>query len=531
MRIGNSTRALWLLASSCAVLAQSPPVIRTFTHLVEVSVTATDTHGRHAGGLQRSQFEVLDGGVRQRIVFFSEHAVSQPVASALPEGVFTNQPGTLPGAAPAPPTVVLFDALNTRFSEQFQAREALRKFLESAGGRAIALYGLNTRLLLLSDFTADPVALERGLDAFAPTENLNRMAAAPRAAATGLPTDYFENLSAESEAKYYMPERRVRPTIAALTAIADRIAAIPGRKNLVWVSGSFPVSFGLGRSRVFIDPMHDAATFGEELAPLARRLNSANIAVYPVNTAGVASLDLGVEDHLSPMSPGFSATLLPDSGYRATLTKIAEWTGGTVTSSNDIGDQLRKSFDDGRQDYLLAFYAPRWDGKYHELRVSVHTPGVKARTRKGYYAVDEPAIDPAKRLRDAVADAADAMEIPMEVAPVKKGAAGHWTVTTRAHVPGSALAFEKTADGWTAGVRLVFVQIDAAGKRLSQLDQDLSMKLSETKHALAATEGLRFTTPVAMRGSAAQLRVLLQDRASGAVGSVTMELDRIARQP
>ena len=81
-----------------------------------------------------------------------------------------------------------------------------------------------------------------------------------------------------------------------------------------------------------------------------------------------------------------------------------------------------------------------------------------------------------------------------------------------------ALAFEKTADGWTAGVRLVFVQIDAAGKRLSQLDQDLSMKLSETKHARAVTEGLRFTTPVAMRGSAAQLRVLLQDRASGAGG-------------
>jgi VWFA-related protein len=424
----------------------------------------------------------------------------------------------------------------TRFTEQSSARESLLAFLENAGeGRVLALYGLNTRLSLLADFTADRAALLRGLARYAPAENLDRTAAAPRPAATGFVTDGVENLAGEIEARYYMPERRVRPTIAALTAIADRIAGMPGRKNLLWISGSFPIAFGLARNRVFVDPLHDAATFGADLETLARRLNSADIAVYPVNTAGVASLDQGVEDHLSPMgsvtnaamNPILSATLHPDSNYTATLAQIADWTGGIVSSSNDIGDQLRKAFEDGRQGYLIGFYAPDWDGKFHELRVKVHHAGAKVRVRQGYYAVDEPAIDPANRLHAAMANTADSMEIPMDVAAAQEGSASSRTVTTRAHVPGNSLAFESTVDGWVARVKLVFVQMDATGREIWQFDRDLAMKLSETNHAKAAAAGLRFTTPIAMRAGAEQLRVLLQDMTSGAVGSVTMEVHRI----
>jgi len=541
MRLGNGTRLAWLLiAWSCAALrAQSPPVIRASTHLVQLSVTVTDGHGRHVAGLPREQFEILDEGTRQPIVFFSEPVAGQAPepASAAPAGLFANQPAALQSAAPAPVTVILFDALNTRFSEQSQAREALTSFLEKgAGSGVVALYGLRTQLSLLADFSTDRAALLRGIARYAPAESVNREAAAPRpSAARFCFVDAPNNLDNRMEAQYYMPERRVGPTIAALTAIADRVAGIPGRKNLIWISGSFPLSFGVAQSRVFVNPLHHAATLETDVATLARRLNSADIAVYPVSTAGVASLDMGAEDHLSPMgsvtnaaaNPILSATLHPDSSYAATLAKIADWTGGLASWSNDIGDQLRKAFDDGRQGYLLGFYAPDWDGKFHELRVKVHSPGVKARAREGYYAVDEPAIDPAKRLSAAVLNTVDAMEIPLDVAAAKQGPATHLTVTTRAHVPGSSLAFEKIADGWTARVKLVFVQMDGDGKRLTQLDQDLAMTLSETNHTKAATAGLRFTTPVAMRAGAEQLRLVLQDRASGAVGSVTMALSRI----
>src|SRR6185295_17246331 len=37
---------------------------------------------------------------------------------------------------------------------------------------------------------------------------------------------------------------RARRTTDSLTAIAKHISVIPGRKNLLWVSGSFPVGVG-----------------------------------------------------------------------------------------------------------------------------------------------------------------------------------------------------------------------------------------------------------------------------------------------
>jgi isocitrate lyase len=201
-----------------------------------------------------------------------------------------------------------------------------------------------------------------------------------------------------------------------------------------------------------------------------------------------------------------------------------------VSSSNDLTEQLQNAFEDSRQGYLIGFYAPNWDGKFHALRVKVHHPGATARTRQGYYAVDNAAPDPAARLNAALANAVDALEIPMQVAAAKQGPAAHVTIAAKAQVPGGSLAFENTPDGWAARVKLVYVQRDAAGRRIWQYDQDLAIKLSEGDHAKALTAGVRFTTPIALRDDAKQLRVVLQDRESGAVGSVTMELNEIPEQ-
>lgn len=407
--------------------------------------------------------------------------------------------------------VILFDALNTSFSEQSAARETQRKFVQrQPPGRVAALYGLSHHLSLLADFTSEREALLRGIDSYAPAENLNRGAAAPRMSATGFVIDTFINLANGMEAEYYMPERRVRPTLAALAAIAGRIAGIPGRKNLIWISGSFPVSFS------------------------ARRWNAVNIAVYPISTAGIVSLDISAEDHLGleigPSSWGANLShMLPDFSDAA-IGQMAERTGGMMSASNDLGDQLQRAFDDGREDYLIGFSAPSWDGKYHALQVKVHSSGAKACARQGYDAVDEPAADPANRLREAEVNAGDAMEIPIDVAAAKRGDAAALTVTTKVQAPGSALGFAPDGRGWIARAKLVFVERDASGKRIMQSNQDLAMKLSDARHAQAAATGLRFTTPIAMRGGAEQLRVVLQDQASGAVGSVTMALREIPAQ-
>lgn len=52
-------------------------------------------------------------------------------------------------------------------------------------------------------------------------------------------------------------KNRADATLSALEAVARHLAGIPGRKNLIWVSASFPLSFidGFGTLRIAVrDP-------------------------------------------------------------------------------------------------------------------------------------------------------------------------------------------------------------------------------------------------------------------------------------
>ena len=116
---------------------------------------------------------------------------------------------------------------------------------------------------------------------------------------------------------------RARRTTDALTAIARHISIIPGRKNLIWVSGSFPIGVGTDldtRTRASAMPslsrnstpatqiggMPDAVPtlpfgglqssqlFTDELRKSWRVLNDANIAIYPVDARGLLAPELGL---------------------------------------------------------------------------------------------------------------------------------------------------------------------------------------------------------------------------------------------
>lgn len=75
-------------------------------------------------------------------------------------------------------------------------------------------------------------------------------------------------------------------TLYAMRAIANRMARVPGRKNLIWISSGFPLSLafdggglaGSGQSlAAYAGPMKDAAM----------AIDRANVAVYPVVARGL----------------------------------------------------------------------------------------------------------------------------------------------------------------------------------------------------------------------------------------------------
>jgi VWFA-related protein len=558
-------RAFCLLATlgflSQGVLAQSavsqgvPPVIRVTTHLVQVSVTAVDSRGRPVSKLTPDDFKIEDEGVPQAIRFFVEESGAAPhsdtgaEAPVLPPGHFSNRQAVR-DIAPLSLTIILFDQLNTTFSDQAFAQKALGEFLQkSPPAGPTAIYLLNGQLLVLRDFSLNRSALTASVSQIKPHEDNARFAATPRPAATGLPSDPFENMIRAREARYFLPERRIRPTLEAFRAIADSLANIPGRKNVIWLSGSFPIAVGMQSTPLIKDFPRDFAVYEEKLSQLARRMSAANIAVYPVDVRGLTTLDLGVEDNVPPISAGLNwpsmgdagmmgaatsqAVASPDPSFAVTLYEIADWTGGrSFMGSNDLRGELEQAAADGQQYYLLGFYPDvgKWDGKFHYLKVTVLRPGVKVRARKGYFAADEAQLDESgKMLRLQLAESSplNVSEVALELKAYKHIQNDTTTVHTQLELNPSQLVFRPVGSGWLGTVVLVFLQRGETVQPLSELRRTIEIRLSNAQYEKALKHSLRFSTPLKLAPAAEDLRILIQDASSGSVGSLTIPISTV----
>jgi VWFA-related protein len=86
-------RRSWLLLLALTVAAQEPPpVFRTTTKLVEVSVVAQDKQGKPIADLRREEFQVFDNGAPQEIRLFVAEKPVAVAAETLPANTFSNQP-------------------------------------------------------------------------------------------------------------------------------------------------------------------------------------------------------------------------------------------------------------------------------------------------------------------------------------------------------------------------------------------------------------------------------------------------------
>jgi VWFA-related protein len=133
----------------------------------------------------------------------------------------------------------------------------------------------------------------------------------------------------------FFQTRRILDTFSALEAIANHVKGIPGRKNLLWISAGFPLAIGTPDTGGRAD-MSQVRTFGVEMERAVRALNSANIAVYPIDARG-----------LSVGNPYINVS---------TMREMAQETGGTAYyNRNDLHRAVRTALDDSRDVYSLTY--------------------------------------------------------------------------------------------------------------------------------------------------------------------------------
>jgi VWFA-related protein len=531
-----------------ADISQSPAGLHVATRLVQVGVIVRDKSGA-VTNLTKEDFAVFDRGKAQTISFFSPEAASTAAppepAQPLPEGTLSNLPQYSSGA-PASITIVLLDNLNALYgsypTDQFEAapfwiedlalqnaKNHLIQFIERLKPRdLVALYSLTSSLHVLCDFTNDREQLLTIVKKYDTTPMTNRAVVEP--GKKGAPVlngeaDGFENGAAASVAANANLQR-AKETMEALEAIANHVANIPGRKNLVWLTANLPFS-------------------GEAMA---RMLSPANIAVYPMDARGLLT---ATEDTRPPSAGGpaganaaggvaFAATHLRNAPAQSsqpagisTMQELAEETGGQAfVNTNDLTNALRKAIEDSNVTYTLGFYIDpdAADGKFHELKIELRVKGLIVRYPSGYFAYsNEPVTTNVNRnnVITAVRSPIESSAIPFTASfeRVAQGTNNALKVNGRIELRNVRLvANGELREG---AVDVDMFQQDATGKVLGNSSDRIHLRFTRAGYARALEQGLRFRKTIPLYPGTTTLRVLVQNPSTSELGSLIIPLSQI----
>jgi VWFA-related protein len=526
--------------AAAAPVAQVP-VFRAATRLVQVSVVVHDGRGQPVADLKKEDFTLTEHGKPQEVRFFSMASATAPAAPrpSLPPHVFSNQPTQNSGVPPSV-TIVLIDLLNTSWSDQIYARKALLKFLEQIQPQdRIAIMALGSgRLTVLHDYTTDAASLVAKVARFKAQQSteLDASAVNPDSQQTlaDLGLDSFAD--ADQRTADFYTSGRVVNTLQALEAIAQHLTSLPGRKNLIWLSGGFPLTIGFDEMPA-IGSTRDQRTFTSEMDAAIRALNDSGVAVYPVDARGLMTIpgfDASTRGSASARGPQPGSRLAPIIANQETMRELADRTGGRAAyNTNDLARAIRQAVDDSLVTYTLGYYSSdeAQDGKFRDIKVKVNRPHVDVRYRKGYFAFKPSETGTQRRqqeMRAAVWSPLDATAIGVNARVDFLDKPDPNTVNVFIQIDPSTVRFTKDGDRWKADLDVVYVQKDEQGTtRGDGVAETINLALMQETYARIAERGLIHQRAFPRQAGAVTLRIVVRQVSSGATGSLTIPFNKV----
>jgi VWFA-related protein len=409
-------------------------------------------------------------------------------------------------------------------------------------GEHVAIYTLLKSLRIVQDFSDDPQALLRAASRSKAQQSVSLAASDESALKTEEdsirfavdPNDANSVASAALSAELAMnavtemedaeKKNRALLTSAALEDIARHLRGLPGRKKLVWVSGGFPIGALEVNSRHYDE-------FGEETARAVRSLNNANVAVYAIDPRGVVAYGTNPAILTPNTVTGqsmFSQVQRPDpvglnAPNIAAMNLFASGTGGrAIYATNDLVGAIKTVMEDDEIVYTIGFYPTeqKMDGSYHKLSVKVARNGVEVHHRQGYLAADTKIFTPRQRreaMTDAIQNPLDSTELGLRasIAPLS-GRPGIYRLAVTLGV--NELHLEHVKDRWVGDIDFgthFSLALDFKGSY-----ETIRVSLTEDRLRQTLKDGFVFRRDVDFGGRSGELRVVIQDRSTGSIGSV-----------
>jgi VWFA-related protein len=387
---------------------------------VLVDVVVNDDKGAAVPGLHKEDFEILEEGKPQTIANFQEHLgapLTQIKLPPMPPHVFTNFP--LVQSADSV-IVLLLDALNTPSKDQSYVHSQMIRYLRTTPpGTRMAIFTLASQLRMLQGMTTDSKELLAAVNNAKanPESSPLRASAVESDANQGLIDFMSENSMAPAktlaqasvdpinamkeflaDTAAYQTEARTHMTLEAFQQLGRYLSTLPGRKNVIWVSASFPT--GIFPDAELADPFQIATTFQEEIRETDALLAASQVALYPIAAEGLASdavfeannkeIDekrpsLAVREQVRQMQ---SDETDRDLSHQA-MEIIARDTGGhAFYHTNGLRGALDRVIENGTHHYSLAYSSTNttMDGRYRRIQFKLLNRKDSLPYRRGYYA-------------------------------------------------------------------------------------------------------------------------------------------------
>jgi hypothetical protein len=285
----------------------------------------------------------------------------------------------------------------------------------------------------------------------------------------------------------------VQSTYAALEILAGRLAPLPGRKNILWITFGVPCALDTENGQRW--------DCRPNLNKVAAKLDQADVAVNPVALQTAAA----------------------DPEINSTFQQFVDLTGGKLYTGGDIGRAIPDAIELARSSYRLQYAPPanNWDGKPHKIRAISTRKGVALQSKQSYTADKSPApINEKDRNMALFQSPFDASEIALGVA-VSPGAQPH-TLHLRITLDPQDLLLIPQNDRFAAQLSLYVVAYLPDNRLQTYEPVPVNLNLTAEQLEKMSRDGIHLGDDVLVAENVHKIRLLVVDRAANLAATVTI---------
>ena len=515
-------------------------VFRARVNLVVVPVVVRDRKGNAVGNLKQEDFQLFDKGKPQYIARFSMERAGNRFTKANgdkpkgPEGLLDEKP---PEDLPDRFIAYLFDDIHTKFEDLARSRDAARKHIDTGLRNTDRAAIYTTSGQTVQDFTDDRTLLHDALgklrmrpvtgqgankcpnmtyymaDQIENKHDASVLESATQEVISCMNMDPVQDhdraqqiAQQAAQTEMSLGDHETRLNLGVIQQIVRRMAAMPGQRSIILVSGGF---ITLVEHKTLESDIMDRAV-------------KANVLINALDARGLYTDTPDITRRANNLQSEIVTQRLEREARRAqsdVLAELASGTGATLFENNNDLDAGFARLATAPEYYYLLSFSPqnlKLDGSFHSLKVTLkNIKDVTLSARTGYYAPRqlESAAEQAKReIEEALFSREEMNDIPVELhTQFFKSGDDAARISVLVKVDARKLKFRKENDRNCDELTIVAGLFDRNGVYSTGIQKRIDMKLLDETVEKRLANGLTIRSSFDVKPGTYSVRLVVRD--------------------